>query len=85
MSSLEDIQAKLKKAEELKLVEFAVHLSESAIRHQAKISKIVAEDAAEAERSVILSFTVEESAIIMQAVGTALMQRLESLRTELGV
>lgn len=82
--SIGDIKAKLMKAQEAENIERAIDLAQRAIKHDAVISRVVAEDAAESERSVVLVFTVEESASIMKAAIAALEPRLEALKAELG-
>jgi hypothetical protein len=60
-----------------------VELCRRGASHGAKISAIVAEDDAEAERSVRIAFTPQESAMVFGAAGTALAARLDRLKVEI--
>jgi hypothetical protein len=82
--SIDDIEAKLRLAKEYREVELAVELCRRGAFHGARISAILAEDDAEAERSVRLAFTPQESAAVFRAAGAALAQRLDKLKADHG-
>jgi hypothetical protein len=84
MNDMDAIEAKLRKVQEAKAIEAAVDLAERAIKHEAKVRALVAEDAAESERSVWLAFTVEESAALFRAAIEALKPRLAGIKAEAG-
>lgn len=81
--SLEDIEAKLRKLHVIKQIEHAFVLLEGGPKHNALVSAIRAEDAAEAERSIVFAFNAEESKAIFEAARTALQVRYETLKAEL--
>lgn len=81
--NLDDIEARLKLAKEAREVERAIDLCERGARHNARISSLKAEDAAEAERSIELLFTAEESIAIFNCAAAALTARRTFLMTQL--
>lgn len=83
-SGLDDIEAKLAKVKVVREIEHVFDLCKRGPAHQARISAIVAEDDAEAERSVRFAFSPEESAAIFQAAEAALRKRYAALKAELG-
>ena len=84
MDSLADIEAKLKKVQVLRAMEHAFILLEGGPRHDAWVTLIKAEDAAEAERSVPFTFDAYESKMIFEAAAAALKKRFETIKAELG-
>ena len=84
MDSLVDIEAKLRKVQVLRAMEHAFLLLEGGPKHNALVSAIVAEDAAESERSVRFTFDAVESKAIFEAAAAALKKRFETIKAELG-
>lgn len=82
--SLSDAKAKLLKIAEAEDVERAIDLCQRGTKHEAVISKIVAEDAAESERSVEIAFTPNEGTQIFTFIESLLVKRLAALKEELG-
>lgn len=82
MSDMDDVEAKLLKVKAIKDIDHALDLLVRGPVNNALISAIVAEDAAESERSVRILFTAEESAAIFKAAETALRARSEALKAE---
>lgn len=85
MNSADDIEKKLLKAKLLKDMEHTFDMLKRGPATKALVSAIVAEDAAESERSIRFSFDEAESAAIFKAAETALQARYKALRAELGV
>ena len=81
--SMDDIEAKLKKVQLVRQMEHAFVLLEGGPKHNALVSGILAEDAAESERSVRFAFDATESAAIFKAAEEALKVRHEALKAEL--
>lgn len=86
-SSLDDLEAKLTLMKEARDVERALDLCRAAVvpEHETRILSIRAEGAAETERSIILPMTIGESTEIFGLVAQQLAQRLEKLKSRLGV
>lgn len=80
-----EIEEKIKKIKEAREIEQALEHCKFGILNRAMIYKIAAEDAGEAERSVTLNFTPEESAAIFVTISKEIKPRLEKLRAELGL
>lgn len=83
-NGLDDIEAKLAKVKMAREIEHMFDLCKRGPAHHARISAIVAEDDAEAERSVRFSFSAEESATIFHAAEAVLRKRYTALKAELG-
>lgn len=78
-----DIEVKLKKIQQARAIEQALEHCKFGVSNKAMIYRIAAEDAGEAERSVILEFTESESKAIFEAVAALIAKRLAKIKTEL--
>lgn len=81
--NMDDIETKLKKVKLIKDMELVFDLLERGPKHDALVSAIVAEDAAESERSVRFAFSVDESKAIFKAAEDAIRVRYKALKAEL--
>ena len=80
-----EIEAKMNAIKDAREIERAIDLCKRGVANGGMVYKIAAEDASEAERSIDVKFTLEESAAIFEATIVALTPRLNVLREKLGI
>lgn len=80
--SIAKLESAAKLAAEYRALEAAIDHLERALAHDAVIRSIVAEDAAEAERSIHLVFTVDESRAVFQAAHDAVKKRFDAVKEQ---
>lgn len=81
--NVEHAEAAAKLAAEFRALEQAAEHIARGIAHDAVIRALIAEDAAESERSVHLQFTSQESAMIFEVAAIAVEARLAIVRKRL--
>lgn len=85
MDTLADIEKALHKVKLIRDLEHALTALRSGMTNNAMVTGIVATDASEAERSVHVEFTADESNSILSTALASLQVRHDALKTELGV
>jgi hypothetical protein len=77
---IEQVEKLAAAAAEFRAIEFMLLRVAGALAHDAAISNLTAEDAAEAERSIPFAFTIEESAEVFAAAAKAVKPRFERVK-----
>jgi hypothetical protein len=85
-----DIEAKLNKVKEAREMEVAIDHCQRGVLNEGVVYKIAAEtdygtQRGGAERSINITFTIEESRMIFEAVEIMLVARLAGIKRDLGL